>query len=78
MLPPISVPHPTSAPFITKFTASPPEDPPGVNVLSRGLSVLPKILFSVSHHMMLCGRLVFAIKTAPRRSRICTSTEGTS
>jgi len=51
---------------------SPPEDPPGVKLGFFGWVVNPQSGFSVSHHMMLCGRLVFAMIIAPRLLSVCT------
>lgn len=70
--PPISVPHPTNEPRIDSKAPSPPEDPPGVKLGFLGWVVNPQRGFSVSHHMMLCGRLVFAMTIAPRLFSVST------
>jgi hypothetical protein len=50
MLPPMSVPHPTTEPCKFNSVPSPPVDPPGVNSGLRGCVVSPHNGLSVSHH----------------------------
>lgn len=50
MLPPMSVPHPTTVPCRASSVPSPPVDPPAVNSVFFGCTVRPNRGFSVSHH----------------------------
>ena len=51
MLPPMSVPQPTTEPCRASSVPSPPVDPPGVNSVFLGCTVRPNKGFSVSHHL---------------------------
>lgn len=50
MLPPMSVPHPTTDPCRARRVPSPPVEPPGVKPGLAGWTVKPQSGFSVSHH----------------------------
>ena len=50
MLPPMSVPQPTTVPWRDRSAPSPPVEPPGVNLGFFGCTVSPQRGFSVSHH----------------------------
>jgi hypothetical protein len=50
MLPPMSVPQPTTVPRSERSVASPPVEPPGVNPGFFGWTVRPQSGLSVSHH----------------------------
>ena len=58
--------------------ALPPEEPPGVRVVSHGLRVVPKIKFSVSALAANSGVFVLPTTTAPAAFRRATSTESRS
>ena len=50
MLPPMSVPQPTTELRRERSAASPPVEPPGVKAGFLGWTVKPQSGFSVSHH----------------------------
>ena len=71
--PPISVPTPNGLPPKAMSADSPPDDPPDVRDLLRGLTVLPKTLLMDSAIIIAVGTLVLQYSTAPASSSISTS-----
>lgn len=74
MLPPTSVPTPRIDPRMASRAPSPPELPPAVTAVLRGLMVRPKTLLCESSAMSVCGTFVLQYKTAPALSRQSTKT----
>src|SRR5438270_306723 len=58
--------------------ALPPEEPPGVRVVSHGLRVVPKTALSVCGFQPNSGVLVLPTMTAPAARRRATSTESSA
>jgi hypothetical protein len=75
ILPPTSVPTPKIDPRMPSKAPSPPELPPGVTAVLKGLIVRPKTLLCESSAISVCGMLVLQYRTAPPFCRQSTRTE---
>ena len=72
-LPPISVPMPRQLPPKAIKADSPPEEPPEVNFLFKGLTVRPNVLLTDSAIIIAVGTFVLQYRTAPSFSNMSTS-----
>ncbi len=73
MLPAMSVPCARWPIPAATADAAPPDDPPGVNLGSRGLWVGPNSRLSVNQRSENAGALVRPSSTAPARRRLSTT-----
>src|SRR5580704_2962913 len=78
--PPVSLPRAQGTSLAATAAALPPDEPPGVRVVSQGLSAGPKALFSVDEPIANSSMFVLPITTASaarRRSMTAASYGGT-
>jgi hypothetical protein len=71
--PPVSLPSATAENPAATAAALPPLDPPGTRLVSCGLRVGPKPLFSVLDPIANSSRLVLPITTAPASASLVTT-----
>jgi hypothetical protein len=72
MLPPTSVPTPSTAPSAASRAPSPPEDPPAVCAVDQGLRVRPQRGLELSKASRVCGMFVLAMMIAPAARSVAT------
>src|SRR5277367_705427 len=73
MDPPVSEPMEAQHIPAASAAADPPDDPPGTRLVSQGLRVVRKALFSVELPMANSSRLVLPRNTAPACSSFLTT-----
>ena len=71
--PPMSLPSSRPVRPAASAAAAPPEDPPGVRVVSQGLWVQPKTALYDCRSIAKVGRLVLPNTTAPAATSRCTA-----